>query len=40
MHAIGLFDAKTQSSQYVGRAKAGEEPSIMRQTNPLPKLSP
>lgn len=40
LHPVALFDAKTHFSQYVGRAEAGEETSIMRHNKPVAKILP
>ena len=38
MQAVGLFEAKTNLSQYVARAEAGEEVIIMRHNKPVAKI--
>ena len=38
MQAVGLFEAKTNLSQYVARAEAGEEAIIMRHNKPVAKI--
>ena len=40
MQAVGLFEAKTNLSQYVARAEAGEEVIIMRHNKPVAKIVP
>jgi prevent-host-death family protein len=40
MSAVGLFEAKTNLSQYVARAEAGEEVIIMRHNKPVAKIVP
>ena len=38
MQTVGLFEAKTNLSQYVARAEAGEEVIIMRHNKPVAKI--
>ena len=38
MRTVGLFEAKTNLSQYVARAEAGEEVIIMRHNKPVAKI--
>lgn len=40
MNAVGLFEVKTHLSEYVARAKAGEEVIIMRHHKPVAKIVP